>query len=354
MSEKKITTESIFDMIQAHVENVVLSRLPQEDKYPSHIAEAMNYAMKAGGKRIRPTLMYLTYKACKRGRLYDLSRAEETHVEDGSDTVERTDISDDVTLKLTSGNEDAIESFMAAIEMIHTHSLIHDDLPALDNDSLRRGRPTVHVQFDESTAILAGDALLNYAYELVHNTYIDEMYRGVSNKSFKKDYMLLGRLLVAGYILSAKTGVNGMLGGQGLDVQLSGQNMTNDERDYININKTCALIEAPLMIGATLAGADKGTVNKLEEAGRNIGLAFQVQDDILDVTSDAETLGKEVHQDERNAKNTYVSEYGLDEARKYVRARSENAVKTIEEVVPEGEYRELLIDLINKMTVRVK
>ena len=299
--------------INNYIEDVIRVSLPDAAKYPSHIVEAMNYAMSAGGKRIRPTLMYLTYKAFME---------TQNSNENGS-----------------NASEDAvIKPFMAAIEMIHTHSLIHDDLPALDNDSLRRGRPTVHVQFDESTAILAGDALLNNAYEVVAE--------GMT--SLTKEYFN------AFSILTSKTGKDGMLGGQGLDVELSGSKITNDERDYIYEKKTSALIEAPFMIGATLAGADKDIIDKLERAGRSIGLAFQVQDDILDAIGDAEKLGKEVHQDERNEKNTYVSEYGLEASKEYVKSESEKAVGIIKEVMPDNEYRVLLVELVEKMITREK
>ena len=299
--------------INNYIEDVIRVSLPDAAKYPSHIVEAMNYAMSAGGKRIRPTLMYLTYKAFME---------TQNSNENGS-----------------NASEDAvIKPFMAAIEMIHTHSLIHDDLPALDNDSLRRGRPTVHVQFDESTAILAGDALLNNAYEVVAE--------GMT--SLTKEYFN------AFSILTSKTGKDGMLGGQGLDVELSGSKITNDERDYIYEKKTSALIEAPFMIGATLVGADKDIIDKLERAGRSIGLAFQVQDDILDAIGDAEKLGKEVHQDERNEKNTYVSEYGLEASKEYVKSESEKAVGIIKEVMPDNEYRVLLVELVEKMITREK
>ncbi|SNU07169.1 geranylgeranyl diphosphate synthase, type II [Lachnospiraceae bacterium] len=310
--------------INKYIEDVIRESLPDASAYPSHIVEAMNYAMTAGGKRIRPTLMYLTYMAFAESSIKDVRNNNYNAL----NSLEDLDI--------------VVRPFLAAIEMIHTHSLIHDDLPALDNDSLRRGRPTVHVQFDESTAILAGDALLNNAYEVISEGLVS------IQKEFKDSYFN------AFNILSRKTGKNGMLGGQGLDVELSGSKITNEQRDYIYEKKTSALIEAPLMIGAVLAGADNEKVQKLEEAGRSIGFAFQVQDDILDAVGDAEKLGKEVHQDERNEKNTFVSEYGIDASRKFVKNESEKAVGIISEVVPENEYRGLLTDLIESMIMREK
>ena len=311
--------------LQPHIENVIRTHLPDESDYPSHIVEAMNYAMTAGGKRIRPTLMYLAYKAA-----------------DNSDQ--------------NASDSSVLEAFMSAIEMIHTHSLIHDDLPALDNDTLRRGRPTVHVQFDESTAILAGDALLNYAYETVLNSFdavMDSDNVDISGNAAESiDFGFIGSCQKAMRILATKTGINGMLGGQGLDVELSGKKISNEERDYIYEKKTSALIEAPLMIGATLAGAAPETVSKLEQAGRAVGLAFQVQDDILDAVGDSEKLGKEVHQDERNEKNTFVSQYGIEESRKFVKDKSEEAVRIIDEVLPAGPWRDKLTELIMMMVGR--
>ena len=288
-------------------EKIIFSYMPKDKGLQQTVIDAMDYTMSAGGKRIRPVLMYETYKLFK------------------------------------GDNDKIIEPFMAAIEMIHTHSLIHDDLPALDNDNLRRGRPTVHVAFDESTAILAGDALLNYAYEVTQDFICNAPVSQRLTSYIRSQNILLN-----------KTGINGMLGGQGLDVQLSGKEITNEERDYIYKNKTCALLEAPLMIGACLAGASDEYIAKMEQAGRAIGMAFQVQDDILDVTSDAETLGKEVHQDARNEKNTFVAQYGLEASKDYVREESEKAVKIIESVTSVSEYKDLLVGLVRSMIDRKK
>ncbi len=307
--------------ITNEIEQIITEALPDASKYPSHIVEAMNYAMTAGGKRIRPVFMFLTYAAVSDANL----KSEYLLSED-----------------------ELLKGFLAAIEMIHTHSLIHDDLPALDNDSVRRGRPTVHVQFDESTAILAGDALLNRAYEtcnLAFDAGLDSL-KDEDELSYRKAFQDSLR------ILADKTGINGMLGGQGLDVELSGQAMTDEQRDYINKKKTCALIEAPIMIGATLAGADSIVIDELERAGEMIGMAFQVEDDILDVIGDAEKLGKDVHQDQRNEKNTYVARYGIDAAREYVKEESGKAVDIISNSLSDNDYRALLIELINSLVYR--
>ncbi|MBP3719644.1 MAG: polyprenyl synthetase family protein [Eubacterium sp.] len=307
--------------ITNEIEQIIAEALPDAREFPSHIVEAMNYAMTAGGKRIRPVFMFLTYSA-----------------------VSDTNLKSEYILS----EDELLKGFLAAIEMIHTHSLIHDDLPALDNDSVRRGRPTVHVQFDESTAILAGDALLNRAYETC-NLAFDAGLDAVKDEdelSYRKAFQDSLR------ILADKTGINGMLGGQGLDVELSGQAMTDEQRDYINKKKTCALIEAPIMIGATLAGADGMVIDELERAGEMIGMAFQVEDDILDVIGDVEKLGKDVHQDQRNEKNTYVARYGIDAAREYVKEESGKAVDIILDSLPDNDYRALLIELINSLVYR--
>lgn len=308
--------------ISETVNDIIMARLVDASICPSHVAEAMNYAISAGGKRIRPTLLYLTY------HIFSADGSEES-------------------LFRSLRPE---EVYMAAIEMIHTHSLIHDDLPALDNDSLRRGRETVHVAYDESTAILAGDALLNYAYEIVCSE-IDSIINR-QDLSVATSVTLSRRMIRALEVLSRKTGISGMLGGQGLDVQLSGSSITNSDRDYIYKNKTCALIEAPLMIGGILAGLDDSEVSRLEEAGERIGMAFQVQDDILDIYGDMEKLGKEIHQDQRNEKNTYVAEYGLEQSRDYVRQQSEEAITIIDEMADESIYKTELIELIQHMISR--
>ena len=204
-------------------------------------AKAAMYSLTSGGKRVRPTLMYLTYKGFSE-KLADKS--------------------------LRKKHDKAIESFIAAIEMIHTYSLIHDDLPALDNDSMRRGKPTVHTAFGEDIAILAGDGLLNYAYETAAKSFI------VSPGDTDLEKALL--------ILASKPGLYGMLGGQTLDVVLTGTEPTKEQLSYIYSNKTAALLECAVTIGATLAGISGDNLDKLQNAAYYVGMAFQVQDDILD------------------------------------------------------------------------
>ena len=235
--------------------------LPREEGFQKTLLEAMNYSMNAGGKRLRPLLMLQTYK-------------------------------------LFGGGSAVVEPFMAAMEMIHTHSLIHDDLPAMDNDEYRRGRKTTHVVYGEAMGILAGDALLNYAYETASKAFVLE-----------PDNQNVGR---AFHILASKTGVYGMIGGQSVDVENEKNaniSMSQEQLDFIYRLKTSALIEASMMIGAVLAGAGEEQVKQVEKIAEDVGLAFQIQDDILDVTSTMQVLGKPIRSDEKNGKTTYENEF---------------------------------------------
>ena len=283
----------------ARAEQVIASFLPKEEGFAKHMAEAMNYSMRAGGKRLRPVFMAEMYE-------------------------------------LLGGTGEVIRPFMAAMEMIHTHSLIHDDLPALDNDEYRRGKKTTHVVFGESAAILAGDALLNYAYETAFRAF--DLAKG------EKELRRTARALE---ILGEKTGIKGMLGGQGADVENDGKPLSKDMLDFIYENKTSALIEASLMIGAVLAGTED-TV-KIEKIGSCIGLAFQIQDDILDVTSSREELGKPVGSDAKNNKTTYVTLEGIEKAGEEVKRRTEMAIELLDDLPGEKEFlKELFLSLCTR------
>lgn len=263
---------------------VIRDFLPEEKGFPASLIEAMNYSMLAGGKRIRPILMDLSYR-------------------------------------MAGGTGSEAEPFMAAMEMIHTHSLIHDDLPAIDNDEYRRGKKTTHAKYGEALGVLSGDALLNYAYET--------MLKAVC--SWPGEKALQG--MEAMRILASKTGIYGMLGGQSVDVlneKNQGAALTEQELDYIYLNKTSALLEAPLMVGAVLAGASEEYIKTMEQIGRMTGLAFQIQDDILDQTSTTEELGKPVHSDEKNQKVTYVTLRGIDGAAAQVQSLTGRAVALLE------------------------
>ncbi|MFQ9939648.1 MAG: polyprenyl synthetase family protein [Blautia hansenii] len=283
----------------ARAEQVIASFLPKEEGFAKHMAEAMNYSMRAGGKRLRPVFMAEMYE-------------------------------------LLGGTGEVIRPFMAAMEMIHTHSLIHDDLPALDNDEYRRGKKTTHVVFGESAAILAGDALLNYAYETAFRAF--DLAKG------EKELRRTARALE---ILGEKTGIKGMLGGQGADVENDGKPLSKDMLDFIYENKTSALIEASLMIGAVLVGTED--MVKIEKIGSCIGLAFQIQDDILDVTSSREELGKPVGSDAKNNKTTYVTLEGIEKAGEEVKRRTEMAIELLDDLPGEKEFlKELFLSLCTR------
>lgn len=272
--------------------NSVVSRfLPEESGLQSTVLKACNYSVLAGGKRVRSILMRETWLLLRKNLAKDLQNAYDELI---------------------------LEHFMAAIEMIHTYSLVHDDLPAMDNDDYRRGRLTTHKKFGEAMGILAGDALLNYAFETVFAAC--ELCTGND---------LLKRAVRAGGVLSKKAGIYGMIGGQTVDVEKTGVALNQEELDFIFKLKTGALIEASMMCGAILAGADDETINKIEEAALHIGIAFQIQDDILDVTSTTEVLGKPVMSDEKNNKTTYVSLFGLDKAQNDVKLYSDKAVEIL-------------------------
>ena len=279
-------------------ETVLKKYLPKEEGFAVTMAQAMNYSMLAGGKRLRPVLMQETYR-------------------------------------LFGGSEEVVEPFMAAMEMIHTHSLIHDDLPALDNDDYRRGRLTTHKVYGEAMGVLSGVALLNYAYEVMLTAF---------DMTKEKD-----RVVKALRIMADKTGIHGMLGGQSVDVENDGKPVKKEVLDYIYQNKTSALIECAMMAGAVLAGAPEEAVEIIEEAARDIGLAFQIQDDILDVTSTSEELGKPVHSDEKNNKVTYVTLFGLEGAQREAAMLSEKAVSLLESLEQKNEFLNLLVaKLVNR------
>ena len=258
-------------------------------------SDAMNYSVRAGGKRLRPMLMEETY------RLFG-----------GSGTV--------------------VEPFMAAIEMIHTSSLIHDDLPCMDNDELRRGLPTTWVKYGYDMAVLAGDSLLIYAVETAAKAF-----------ALTEDAAVVGRCIG---ILAQKTGIYGMIGGQTVDVELTNKPVPHEKLDFIYHLKTGALLESSMMIGALLAGADEEETRLVEQMAAAIGLAFQIQDDILDVTSSMEVLGKPVLSDEKNNKTTYVTLEGLEKAKQDVASISDDAVRILHELPGENEFLEALIHML--------
>ena len=241
-------TKELKDRV-TQIEKVIENYMPKDATLQKTVTDAMNYTMSAGGKRIRPLLMSETYR-------------------------------------LFGGTEELIEPFMAALEMIHTYSLIHDDLPALDNDDYRRGRKTAHIVYGEAMAILAGDSLLNYAYETAAKAYALIPISDIEDTDAMQRELLQRRSVDrAMAVLATKPGIYGMIGGQVADVELTGTKLTKEQLVYIYENKTGALIEAAMMIGAILAGASENDIVKVEETAYNIGMAFQIQDDILDETA---------------------------------------------------------------------
>lgn len=282
------------------IEKIIKEYLPKEEGYQKTIMEAMNYSILAGGKRLRPMLMLETYR-------------------------------------LFGGTSKTIYPFMAAIEMIHTYSLVHDDLPAMDNDEYRRGRKTTHIVYGEAMGILAGDALLNYAFETAAGAF-----------QLEPENPAVGQAML---VLARKAGIYGMIGGQVVDVESEGTVIDKEKLDFIHLHKTSALLESAMVIGAILAGGNKEEQSLVEKAAGKIGLAFQIQDDILDITSTTEELGKPVGSDEKNGKNTYVAFEGLEKSKEDVKKLSESAMEDLQKLPYENPF---LIELIKELIERKK
>lgn len=295
----------------AEAEDILKRFLPKEEGEAKLVIEAMNYSLLAGGKRLRPIMMLEAF------RMFNKNGADES----------------------------VIWPFVAAIEMIHTYSLVHDDLPAMDNDEFRRGRKTTHAVYGAGMATLAGDGLLNLAFE----TAIKGACTGPQLGEY--DGVNSNRYLAALEVLSTKAGIYGMVGGQCADIVA--ENSTETSQDvmkevlhFIDENKTGALIESSLMVGAILGGADKEAVSLIEKAGSNVGIAFQIQDDILDITSTAEVLGKPIGSDEKNGKSTYVSLFGMDNSKEKVKQLSQGAEEILTELGFEGCFLQELFDYL--------
>ena len=280
------------------VQEILYQYLPEETGYQKTLLQAMNYSMQAGGKRLRPLLMQETYR-------------------------------------LFGGTGRIVEPFMAAMEMIHTHSLIHDDLPAMDNDEYRRGRKTTHIVYGEAMAILAGDGLLNLAYETASRAF-----------EMEPENPAVGKAMA---VLARKTGITGMIGGQSVDVEQSGKDLSRGQLDFIYRLKTSALIEGSMMVGAILAGASADEAAQIEQVASDVGLAFQIRDDILDVTSTSQVLGKPINSDEKNHKTTYVTMEGLKKAEKDVKEISGRAIDVLDQLGRKNEFlRNLILELVTR------
>ncbi len=294
---------SSLDLLPKKVEkiNEILEDFLSKDTgLAQYLMDAMRYSVMAPGKRLRPILM-----------------AE--------------------TARMFSEDVPELPYFCAAIEFIHSYSLVHDDMPCIDNDEYRRGRKTTHAVYGETTALLAGDGLLNFAYETASASF-----------DVTKNPVRAAKALS---VLAKKAGIFGMVGGQAVDVECEKTNnpLTKEKLLYIHENKTGALIEASMMIGGILAGASDEDVKKLEKAASDIGIAFQIRDDILDVEGSFEELGKPIGSDEENGKDTYVTLFGLEKAKEDVKMYSERALSILNEV---GNKNEFLMELVESLISR--
>lgn len=290
---------------QNYINDVLERFLPEVSGKQKTVLEAMRYSVTIGGKRLRPIIMLELFR-CFAGQ----------------------------------GEEKKIEPFLAAMEMLHTYSLVHDDLPDMDNDMYRRGQLTTHAKYGAAMAILAGDALLNFSFETASRAFTEEisMEGAAWNLRVAKALQVFGK----------KAGIFGMIGGQVVDVEKTGQPLTEEEIGFIYELKTCALLEASMLIGAILGGAEAGELLEIEKMASGIGMAFQIQDDILDLTGDEAKLGKPVHSDEKNQKTTYVTLHGLAAAREKVKELSEEAM----EIAKKLEAADFLQELIAYLIVR--
>ena len=283
--------EKIFLQNQEYINTVIKNYIPVDTNMQQTVVDAMEYSLTVGGKRIRPILMLETYK-------------------------------------VFGGEDNIIEPFFVAMEMIHTYSLVHDDLPAMDDDDYRRGMLTTHKKYGEAIGVLTGDALLNYAFEIMSEACLNN-----SNN------MLAPVKAMA--LLSKKAGLYGMIGGQVVDIESENKKISMDEINFIHKCKTAALIEGAMCIGAILAGASDEEVENVENIATKIGLAFQIQDDVLDVISSTEQLGKPVGSDEKNNKATFVTLYGLEKSRNEVKRLSSESINQLKKL----DNTDFIIDL---------
>ncbi len=300
-----------------HVNTIIKEFLPEENGLEKTIYKAVNYSLLAGGKRLRPIILIESLKL-----FYN----------------EKDIVSKELLCKLA-------ERYAVALEMIHTYSLVHDDLPAMDNDMYRRGKKTTHAEFGHGMGILAGDALLNMAFELLtsaSNVIPEDIPDMVKLEVYK-------RINTAGYIMAYKAGSRGMIGGQVIDIEASGKEIDNDILMTMYKLKTSALLEAAMMAGAALAGAGAENIEKIEKIASNIGLAFQIRDDILDEISTQEELGKPIHSDVKNNKPTYTVLNGLAVSREKVHALTREALSIYDSLDYKNDFlRELMISLTDR------
>ncbi len=295
--------EEILRERKEEMDGLLEAYLPEEEGMQKTIFKAMNYSIKIGGKRLRPIFMQEMYRC----------------------------------FAADDSEEEKAEPFFAAIEMLHTYSLVHDDLPAMDDDKYRRGSLTTHAEFGEAIGVLAGDALLNFSFETACKAFGRE-----------EDAEWNLRVIKAIKVFGAKAGVYGMIGGQTVDVEKTGRPLTEEEIEFIYELKTCALIEASMLIGAILGGASSEALAIVEKMASCIGMAFQIRDDILDLIGDEGKLGKSIHSDQRNSKTTYVSLHGLEASKNKIEELSTEAKKLAQQL----SVSEFLQELIAYLTKR--
>lgn len=335
----------------------LLRFLPKEEGLQRVILEACNYSVENGGKRIRPVLMETAYFLCKLAKLQQEAggaKADEACGvrTDGNGSAGTDREPQALYRRFQEDYESLLAPFLAAIEMIHSSSLVHDDLPCMDNDRLRRGKPSTWAKYGEDMGTLAGDGLMIYAFEtackaMYHAAAGGQGTAGTAGRAETAEKYAAGaqlraagqdtedrarRVVRAIEILAQKTGIFGMIGGQTVDVALTGKTPDAEQLDFIYRLKTGALLEASAMIGAVLAGAEEETVEKLRQSALELGMAFQIRDDILDETATSEELGKTAGSDERNQKTTYVTRVGLKQAEQDVTDYTERAVRRIREI----------------------
>ena len=283
---------SEFSRHLARVENGMNLHVPPAAERPARLHTAMRYSLEAGGKRLRPVLVLAAAEFC-------------------------------------GVTDDAAVPAAVALECVHTYSLIHDDLPCMDNDDLRRGRPTAHKAFDEATALLAGDGLLTQAFALLATSYADRP--------------ALATALVRE--LADTAGSRRLIGGQMEDLLAEKKaDATAAELEFIHLNKTAAMIEAALVMGGLIGGADDVVCANLRRAGRHLGLAFQIIDDVLDATADSATLGKTSGKDARAGKTTYVGLHGLDPSRQIARDHTEAAIAVFNSLAGDTRFLRALVE----------
>lgn len=320
MKQKKMEFKQVLLKKIHEIELCFEGFLPREEGRQRLIMEALNYSIKVGGKRLRPIFLLETCRMLR-------------------------GVCGDSYEKLI------VMPFVSAIEMIHTYSLVHDDLPVMDNDKYRRGRLTTHAVYGEDMGVLAGDALLNYSFEIACRAFdgvlqLEQTEENYSDAKQLKYYQYTAKAL---QILSKKSGIYGMVGGQVVDVKETGNPLDSETLDFIYRLKTSALLEASMMVGAVLAGADVTIIDQIEEMAKHIGMAFQIQDDILDVTSTKEVLGKPIHSDAVNNKTTYVTLLGLEQAKKKVEFHSNKALELFDHMGKNQLFmRELIVHLMTR------